>query len=143
MTSTLTAQQRLKSFDELEISLIELSCEYSMVHIDELLGGSRKKEVANVRSVICVILREYGYTYQSISDILDVNIKISHTYFQSHGNRMADIKYSTLYNRVKRALSSSDGRSENDLRTEVNRLKVSVAKINERLNHIHQLLTGE
>ena len=140
MNLTLTAQQRLNSFEDFTRSVIELSCEYSMVHIDELLGGSKKKEVSNLRSVICVILRDYGYTYQSISDILDVNVKISHTYYHSHDNRMADINYSKLYNRVKNTLTVNLGRAEDDLKSEVKQLKVSVLLLEERLNHIYEIL---
>ena len=143
MSSNLTTQQRLKSFEDLTRSVIELGCEYSMVHIDELMEGSKRKEVTNLRSVICVILRDYGYTYQSISDILDVNVKISHTYFHSHGNRMADIKYSKLYTRVKNTLTVSLGRSQDDLKSEVKQLKVSVLLLEERLNHIYQILTPD
>jgi len=142
MTSTLTAQQRLNSFDEYTRAVIELSCENGMVHIDELLGGSKKKEVANVRSVISVVLRDNGYTYQSISDILGVDLKISHTYVKSHDNRMADNKYSALYKKVTTSLRSV-GVTYEDLHSEVSKLKVSVEKINSRLNHIYELLTGE
>lgn len=140
--STPTAQQKLASFDEITSSVIELTCEYSMVHIDELLGGSKKKEVAHARSVVCVVLRSNGYTYKSISDILGVDVSISHTYVNSHDNRMADKQYSTLYNRVVRSLNSI-GDTDEDLRREVSRLKLAVEQINNRLLHIYQLLTND
>lgn len=142
MNSTPTAQQRLSSFDELSRSVIELSCEAGMVHIDELLGGSRKKEVLNVRSLVSVILRENGYTYQSISDILGVDLKVSHTYVMSHDNRMADKRYSALYNRVTNSLENV-GVTYEDLHKEVKILKVSVEKIKDQLNHIKKLLTND
>ena len=141
-TTTLTAQQKLESFDDLVASVIGLVCEASMVHIDELLGGSKKKEVANARSVVCVVLRDSGYTYKSISDILDVDVSISHTYAKSHGNRMADNQYSSLYNKVKRMLNSV-GDTDEDLRVEVSKLKVLIHTLDERIAHIYQLLTRD
>ena len=112
-----------------------------MVHIDELLGGSKKKRVANTRSVVCVALRNEGYTYQAISDILDVDVSISHIYVNSHDNRMADRQYSSLYNRVVKSLESV-GVTDDDLRKEVKKLKVAVVQLKERLSHIYQLLTS-
>ena len=142
MSSSLSAQQKFQSFDEMSKSVIELACSYSNCSIEELLSGSKKKEVANARSVISVYLREQGYTYKSISDTLGVDVKISHTYVKSHDNRMADTTYSTLFKRLQRSMNHVGG-TDDDLREEVLKLKVSVEKLNTRLNHIYQLLTGE
>ena len=99
MNLTLTAQQRLNSFEDFTRSVIELSCEYSMVHIDELLGGSKKKEVSNLRSVICVIfiirLKHYRPISVSCSFVNSYFFKASLT-LSALPSVIADFIFSTV-----------------------------------------------
>lgn len=136
----LSQQQRLESYDEFVRMVIELTCEASLVHQEEFFS-SKKTEVFNARSVAGTILRERGYTFTTISEILCVDVKSVHTYYKSHDNRMADKIYSTLYNKVKRLINNV-GSADEDLRSTVKQLMVRMEKIENRMNHITDLLTN-
>lgn len=136
----LSQQQRLESYDEFVRMVIELTCETSLVHQEEFFS-SKRTEVFNARSVAGTILRERGYTFTTISEILCVDVKSVHTYYKSHDNRMADKIYSTLYNKVKRLINNV-GSADEDLRSTVKQLMVRMEKIENRMNHITDLLTN-
>lgn len=131
-------QRRLRSYDEFVRVVIEMTCEASIVHHEELFS-SKKSEVFNARSVAGRILREQGYTFKTISDILCVDLRSVHNYYKSHDNRMADKIYSTLYNKVKR-LVENVGSADEDISSSVNQIMVRLEKLENRMDHITQLL---
>jgi hypothetical protein len=135
-----TQQQRLESYDEFVRMVIEITCEAALVHQEEFFS-SKRKEIFNARSVAGTILREQGYTFQTISDVLCVDVKSVHTYYKSHDNRMADRIYSALYAKVKRLLKNIGG-MDDDIVSSMKKLMVRVEKIENRMDHITKLLTN-
>ena len=133
-------QQKSVSFDEYTRNVIDVTCSHAAIHPSELFS-SKKKEVVNARSIIAVLLRENGSTYQSIADTLNVDVKVSYSYVMGHDNRMADKGYSLLFKNVNRSMSGVQVMGD-DLHLVVTNLLVRLEKIENRVNHLTHLLTA-
>lgn len=134
-------QQKLESFDELTRGVIDITCTHANIRISELFT-SKKKEIVNARSIVAYILRENGQTYQSIADILNVDVKASYGYVMGHDNRMADRGYASLYSRVLKSLESTNEIIGDDVYSMIRTLLVRLEKLESRVNHLTHLITN-
>ena len=132
--------QKSVSFDEFTRNVIDIACSHAAIHPSELFS-SKRKDVVNVRSIISVILRENGSTYQSIADILSVDVRNTHSYVMGHDNRMADKKYSSLFKSVQRSMNDVESISD-DIHLSITNLLVRLEKLESRVNHLTHLLTA-
>jgi len=105
------------------------------------LTTSKKKEVVNARSIVAVILRDGGTTYQSIADILKVDVSGAHAYVQMHQSRLSDKSFSLMYSKVLKSIESIES-IDGDIHSKVNNLLVRLEKVENRVNHLTSLLTS-
>lgn len=132
----------LQDYNERVIRLVDVVSDFSKIPVKDLTEtSSKKKDAVNARCVIAVILRNDGYTFDSIANLLGVDVKNAHTYVMSHDNRMADSNYSRLYKDVSRVHEGASD-SDEDVRKQLTDLRVRFEKIERRVIHLTDLILG-
>jgi len=133
-------QRKSVSFDQFTQNVLDVTSSHCKLTYDELTT-SKKKEVVNARSIVAVILRDGGTTYQSIADILKVDVSGAHAYVQMHQSRLSDKSYSLMYSKVLKSIESIES-IDGDIHSKVNNLLVRLEKVENRVNHLTSLLTS-
>jgi predicted transcriptional regulator len=132
----------LDNYNERVKRLVDITSDFARISVDDLIHTvSKKRDAVNARCIIAVILRNEGYTFESIADILGVDVKNSYTYVMSHDNRMADTNYSRLYRDVLR-LHDEASDADEDVRKQLTDLRVRFEKIERKVNHLTNLILG-
>lgn len=132
--------QKSASFDEYTQNVLDITTSHCGVVFTDLIS-SKKREVVNAKSIIAVILRENGHTYQSIADILNLDVAVPHNYVNSHDNRLADKGYASMYSKVLNSIKNVES-IDGDIYSKVNNLLVRLEKVENRINHLTALLTA-
>ena len=132
----------LDNYSERVKRLVDITSDFARISVEDLIHTvSKKRDAVNARCIIAVILRNEGYTFESIADILGVDVKNSYTYVMSHDNRMADTNYSRLYRDVLR-LHDEASDADEDVRKQLTDLRVRFEKIERKVNHLTNLILG-
>lgn len=132
----------LDNYNERVKRLVDITSDFARISVEDLIHTvSKKRDAVNARCIIAVILRNEGYTFESIADILGVDVKNSYTYVMSHDNRMADTNYSRLYRDVLR-LHDEASDADEDVRKQLTDLRVRFEKIERKVNHLTNLILG-
>lgn len=133
----------LDNYNERVKRLVDITSDFARISVEDLIVTvSKKKDAVNARCIIAVILRNEGYTFEAIANILSVDVKNSHTYVMSHDNRMADTNYSRLYRDVLR-VHSQVADSDEDVRKQLTDLRVRFEKVERKVNHLTNLILGD
>ena len=111
------------------------------VELAKILSSVKMKEVVIARSIVCVLLDEYGYGKREIGRIVNVDQKSVHISIDSHDNRMADRKYATAYHKSKRFVEDYESSNEN-LEGKVNSLYTKYVELESKYEHLVDLLTS-
>lgn len=65
-------QEHIKRLSAYEYSLMNTICDYSNIKISDLLGKVRKNQYVNARKIASFLLKNNGYTYENIGQIISL-----------------------------------------------------------------------
>jgi hypothetical protein len=139
-SSTLT-QQELGNFKNLADVILLCSASAGGVSTTDILSSKKTKEITIARGVAIAIMHEQGLSIREIARISDTDPKGVHTYVHSHDNRMADKRYSRVFNRANEFMKGYFS-SDTSLHGEVDKLKQMYVDLNGKYEHLKELLTS-
>lgn len=135
---TMQLSTQFSRLDNVVLSAVSATAGVELVKI---LSSSKMKEVVLARSIVCVLLDEYGYGKREIGRIVNVDHKSVNIFIESHDNRMADRKYASAYNKSKRFVEDYESSNET-LEGKVNSLYTKYVELESKYEHIVELLTS-
>ena len=133
--------QTLVNYSSLENVIISGVSTISGVAIVDIMSNSKRKEVALAKSIACAVFNDYGYGVREIARLLNIDHKGVSVYIGSHDNRMADKKYLIKYNKVRAFVEGYESSNEVNV-NRLNEMALKVTAIEERYEHIKELLTS-
>lgn len=138
LNPTMQSSTQFSRLDNVVLSAVSAT---AGVELAKILSSSKMKEVVLARSLVCILLDEYGYGKREIGRIVNVDHKSVHIFIESHDNRMADRKYASAYHKSKRFVEDYESSNEN-LEGKVNSLYTKYVELESKYEHIVQLLTS-
>lgn len=138
LNPTMQSSTQFSRLDNIVLSSVSST---TGVELAKILSSVKMKEVVLARSIVCVLLDEYGYGKREIGRIVNVDHKSVHIAIDSHDNRMADRKYATAYHKSKRFVEDYESSNET-LEGKVNSLYSKYIDLESKYEHLVDLLTS-
>ena len=125
--------------DSLFYNIVDIVSIYSGVDSEEIMTPKKSRPVTKAKRLASNILKQYGYGATEISLILNIDRKSVYDYVQTHEDWMDNSSYKKSYLSCISALDELDESGLN-LKSEVDKLKIKVLKLEDMYEHNKQLI---
>ena len=140
MKSLDLSMQLLGHCDDVQKDVIQLSCAYTGVTVQEFFSDSKTRRIANCRAVVGQVLFDNGYNSIEVGEAMKISQRRAYHYATATLEKVDDQSFKSPYENVKNSMGrvKLDGK---ELEDRMNNLALRVELMEQRVNHITQLLT--
>jgi DNA-binding CsgD family transcriptional regulator len=139
MENIIITTQRSTNSSSYHTRLLKCICSACDVKISDVASASKRRDVANAKSIFCAIMIDNGYSKSETARHLNADHKSVYHYIGNHQDKMNDQSYKSLYDKSL-VLFENYAKDITDYDHAINDLRQMVMDLQRKYEHIKELL---
>jgi len=139
MQNTIATTQQSMNYNAFQNRALVCVCSALDVDMSDVTSNSKRRDVANAKSIYCAIMLERGYTKSEVARYLNADNRTVYHYIESHKLRISEDGYRTAYDKALVFLDTY-AKDITDYDHAINDLRKMVMELQRKYEHLKELL---